>query len=89
MRLTDSSKTGRTCALMKKCALIRMVRLTTRVYGTRLFIFVSVQSCDLTFLNENIVHLFRASSTLALTSIKCIDRSSVELSTKFSISVDN
>ena len=34
MRLTDSSKTGRTCALMKKCALIRKVRLTTRVYGT-------------------------------------------------------
>ena len=33
MRLTDSSKTGRTCALMKKCVLIRKVRLTTRVYG--------------------------------------------------------
>ena len=34
MRLTDSSKTGRTCTLMKKCALIRKVRLTTRVYGS-------------------------------------------------------
>ena len=33
MRLIDSSKTGRTFALMKKCALIRKVRLTTRVYG--------------------------------------------------------
>ena len=37
MRLTDSSKTGRTCALMKKCALIRKVRLTTRVYDNNFY----------------------------------------------------
>ena len=40
MRLTDSSKTGRTCALMKKCALIRKVRLTTRVYVIELSMYM-------------------------------------------------
>ena len=51
--------------------------------------FVRVQSYDLIFLNENIVRLFGACWTLALTSLEYIDRSSRELSTKVSISVDD
>ena len=38
MHLTASSKPGRKYAFMKKCALIRKVRLTTRVYGSLLIL---------------------------------------------------
>ena len=51
--------------------------------------FVCVQLYDLVFLNENLVCLFGACITLALTSLEGNDPSSVELLTKVSILVDN
>ena len=49
----------------------------------------AVMIIRLSFLNENIVRLFGACLTLALTSLEGIDWSSVELLTKVSILVDN
>ena len=56
MHLTDSSKTGRTCALMKKCALIRKVRLTTLVYGNNMYSVVGLS------LKVNLTHYMNMAS---------------------------